>query len=133
MPSRNVELAREGLKAFNSGDTETLEALMADDVVAIIPREMPNDGVYEGRDGFWRMLSQWTEPWEEFRSEPLDFIEVGDQVVVPVRSTGRGRGSGIEVEAEQAHRFELRDGRMIRWQLYATLDDALADARAQRA
>jgi ketosteroid isomerase-like protein len=125
MVEENVELARTGLEAFNRGDLETVFSLLDPEVVAFIPVELPNEGTYYGHDGFRQMLQQWNEPWEEFEVEPEDFIARGDHVVVPVRQRARGRGSGIEVEARLAYVFEIRNARLVRWELYADRREAL--------
>jgi ketosteroid isomerase-like protein len=130
MSERNLQLARDGLAAFNRGDFDALDAVLADDVVAVVPAGMPNEGTYEGREGYWLMLRHWIEAWEDFRAEAHDFIAIGDHVVVPVRQVGRGRGSGVEVSAEMAYLLELRDGLLVRWQLCLDREEALAAARA---
>jgi hypothetical protein len=45
-------------------------------------------------------LREWMEPdaFEEQRVEPLDFRVKGDKVLVREHVTGRGAGSGIEVD-----------------------------------
>jgi ketosteroid isomerase-like protein len=43
-----------------------------------------------------------------------EFIEAGDQVVVAVRYSGRGRGSGIEFDATTYDVYALRDGVCVR-------------------
>ena len=41
-------------------------------------------------------------------------------MVVLARYIGRGRGSGVEIHQEGAHVFELRDGKVIRLEIYAS-------------
>jgi hypothetical protein len=41
--------------------------------------------VYQGREGVIQAFREWLEPFSEYYIEPLDFIEVGDRVVVPHR------------------------------------------------
>ena len=38
-----------------------------------------------------------SDVWEEIRFEPLDFVDVGERVVVVERLVGKGKGSGVEV------------------------------------
>jgi ketosteroid isomerase-like protein len=127
-----LDLARRGFEALNSGNLEALFALVADDVVAVVPSPFANDGVYRGSDGFRLMTDQWLEAWGEFHAEPLDFIEVGDAVVVPVRQTGTGRGSGVEVAADLVYLFRSRDGLMVEWHLFREVGEALAYARGEQ-
>ena len=130
MSASQLDLVRKGFAAYNGGDIEGLLELMADDVVATIPSGMPNDGVYRGRDGFLEMLDHWQEAWEEFRIEPIEFIEHDDVVIVPIRQFGRGRGSGIETEMELTQMLRVREGRFVEWRLCWNPAEALAHARA---
>jgi ketosteroid isomerase-like protein len=43
----------------------------------------------------------------------------GDLVVVLARYTGRGKGSGVEVDTEGAHVWTLRDGKAVRLEIFA--------------
>jgi ketosteroid isomerase-like protein len=67
--------------------------------------------VYEGHDGIRRFYSEVRDVWESYVWEPEEIVEVGSDVVVLLRSTARGRGSGVEVERETAMVWSLRDGR----------------------
>jgi ketosteroid isomerase-like protein len=68
---------------------------------------------------------EWLESFSEYYNEPLDFIEVGDRVVVPNRQWGIGSTSGIPVEDEVTWVYEIRDNQMARLDEYDTLDEAL--------
>jgi ketosteroid isomerase-like protein len=130
VPASQLDLVRKAFAAYNRGDIDDLLELMAEDVVAVIPSGLPNDGIYHGRDGFLEMLGAWEEAWEEFRIEPIEFIEEGDAVIVPIRQFGRGRGSGIETEMELTQLMRVRSGRFVQWRLCWDRAEALAHARA---
>jgi ketosteroid isomerase-like protein len=76
-------------------------------------------------------LRMWLSEWEEWRAEAEDFLEFGDQVVVLASYYGRGRGSGIELRQEGAHVFQLRDGKVVRLEIFATRKRALESVRAK--
>jgi uncharacterized protein len=87
-------------------------------------------GVYrDARDPNPR-LQMWLSEWENWRAEADEYLEVGDQVVVLARYYGRGKGSGIELEQEGAHVFQLRDGKVVRLEIFATRKRALESVRA---
>jgi ketosteroid isomerase-like protein len=44
-----------------------------------------------------------------------------------VHQSGRGRASGVEVEARLAHVWTVRDGRAVRWEAIPDADLALRD------
>jgi ketosteroid isomerase-like protein len=63
--------------------------------------------------------------WEVRRLDPEEFIDAGDSVVVLIHEYRRGRGSGIEVEAETAMVFKVRKRRVVRMQGYMDRGRAL--------
>jgi hypothetical protein len=63
--------------------------------------------------------------------ENLDYIEVGECVLVPSRQWGIGAGSGARVEIELTTLYELRDGRIKRIHQYDSTEEAL-EAAGQR-
>ena len=57
--------------------------------------------------------------------EPLAVDSLGDdRYLVTVRTAGKGRGSGIELEGDIGHIVTLRAGRVERLDTYYRLDDA---------
>jgi ketosteroid isomerase-like protein len=129
VPNEPLDIARRGIEAYNRGDVDAVFELAADDVEFVVPDSMANSGTYVGREGFESMMRQWEEAWDEFRVEIVDLIEEGDAVVVSVTQYGRGRGSGIETQMRAAHLMRFRDGRLSRWRLCESTDEALRQVR----
>ena len=65
---------------------------------------------------------------EKLRVLGDEFRDLGDRVLVLGRVKGRGRGSGVEVEAPLAIIFDFRDGKMSRSKAYLDHDEALRAA-----
>jgi ketosteroid isomerase-like protein len=80
--------------AFNRGDVEALVQMAHPDI------ELVRAGGMSSVKGV-AALREWMEPdaIEEQRAEPLDFRVKGDKVLVREHVTGRGAGSGIEIDA----------------------------------
>ena len=57
-----------------------------------------------------------------------EIIDAGDRVVVAIRMSGRGRGSGIDVEANWFHVLTARDDKAVRIAWYASRAEALEAA-----
>jgi ketosteroid isomerase-like protein len=127
MSQENVEIVRRAYDASLRSDWNSLSELVD-----------PNfefrgtvGGLEEGRIA--RGAQQFMEvfekedldAWEERRFEPEDFIDAGDCVVVLQREYRRGRGSGVELEAETAVVFEVRGGRVVLIQGYMDRAEAL--------
>jgi ketosteroid isomerase-like protein len=66
---------------------------------------------YRGHDGVRRYLGSMAAEFEDVRAEPVELIDAGgEQVVSPVRISGRGKGSGAPVELTLISVGWLRNG-----------------------
>jgi ketosteroid isomerase-like protein len=130
MSSENVQFVQRMLVAYLSGDEETMRASITPEGEVHGAPGIVNSGTYHGYEGFRQWISQWEEAWGEVDYELGEPIELGETfVILPVRVTGRGAGSGLEVDSEFGWLYEVRDGKMARFHVYATLDGGLEAAR----
>ncbi len=67
-----------------------------------------------GIEGAMRNRNQWLEIWEEHRFDLKEVVEDGDNVVVLVHITARGRASGINVDFRLYAQFTVQDNKVIR-------------------
>jgi ketosteroid isomerase-like protein len=121
MSVENVERVRGTYAAYERGD---LDAVVADLHPDVLAWAHPIGEKYEGREGFLRFIANWTEQFEEFQQIPEEFIDAGDRVVVRIFQKGRGKGSGVPVEAHFWLVHLLDGGKSRRVDLYD--DEALA-------
>lgn len=130
MPSQNVACVLRIFDAVNAGDVQTAVAELADDAVVDFSRShSPYRGIYEGRAEIERFWSSWVGDWERLSWSAEAISEVPpDRVVLVNHLTGRGRGSGIEIDARGGHVWEVADGRVRRMALFQTLEDAQRNA-----
>jgi uncharacterized protein len=117
MSQESVDIVRNVLAAWNRDDHESVLALLDPEVVFDASRRLINPKTHVGTKGRLQMLADRDEVWESFRTEPLEFIDAGDRVVVVGRWVGKGKGSGIEVDQPIAHIFTVHDRRVVRWEL----------------
>jgi ketosteroid isomerase-like protein len=83
-------------------------------------------GVYRGHTRVRRLMADYAEAWEDLAFEADRFIDAGDgRVIVALRARGKGRGSGAVVEAKAAYVVTLRNGKVVRLELFQALDEAL--------
>jgi ketosteroid isomerase-like protein len=78
---------------------------------------MPEGGEWRGYEGFVRFGTAQMEAFSEMWVQPLEFIDVGEHVVVPVKLGGRARHTGIEVEFSTVHVWTLRHGKAVRLEM----------------
>jgi uncharacterized protein len=134
MSEENMEVVRRGYEALNSGDVNRalelfdpeVEVHLAQDAGTVLGLDF--DETYYGVDGFLAFLRRFSEAWREFRWEPQDYIDAGDQVVVFIRMFAVGKESGIEIDQPMAHLCTMRDGKLVRhetfWERRAALKAA---------
>jgi ketosteroid isomerase-like protein len=136
MSQHNVEIVREVMSmadaALNSDPGESLEdltqrldKLVATDAQIDMSRRVFNPDVYQGRAGLLRLLEEIREVWDEFRVTPERFVDAGDRVVVVENIRGRGKTSGVQVEARSASIWTLRDDRVVHMQTRYQPQEAL--------
>ena len=117
MSQENVEVVRGVYAATNRGDRERALGFAHPEIVIDATRRVFNPTTYVGMEGLRRMLADMDEVWEEFRTEPLEFIDAGDRVVVVGHLVGKGKASGVEVRQPIARIWTVRDGRIVRAEL----------------
>jgi ketosteroid isomerase-like protein len=129
MSQENVEIVRSVLAAISAGDRDKALAFADPEIVVDMTRNVFNPATYVGISGLQRMIADMDETWEEIHTEPYEYIDAGDRVVVIGQLVGRGKGSGVEVERPTAHVWTVRNGRVVRWVLnYTNRSEALEAA-----
>ena len=134
LTERNVALLREAYESMGQEgvDDDAVWDLISEHVEIRDRPEAPDPQVYHGREGAREALASSDETFEEFTLEPKDVIGVGSShVVIVLKMTGRGRGSGVPVEEEIAHLWTVEDGKAVAMQVYSDPQDALRDARTE--
>ena len=125
MAEANVEALRRGYEALNRGDLSVVLELLDPEIEWHEPEPSPDAGTHTGRDSFERFFHSWIDSFDGFRVEPEQVVESGDRLIAVVHQSGRGRASGIQVDARLAHVWTVQDGRAIRWEAVADPEDAL--------
>jgi predicted ester cyclase len=137
MKEANKAVIRQHFAALAAGDADAFAATHAPDgrnhaAAPFDLSEWPSDGKPYGPDEARSTLVWLREGLPDLRAEVEELLAEGDQVVAWVRLTGTQRGPGGPVEAasgrfvdvRHAHRFKLRDGRII--EHWAVRDDLRA-------
>ena len=125
MSKENVEIVRGFADAYNRGAFDSAFEYLH-----------PNIKVrgYEGRTERGRDLAiegfmGWREDWDSFTSELEEFIDLGsDRAVVIFRNRGRGKRSGVEIDARTGEIWGFKDGKVSELILYRNPQEALEAA-----
>jgi ketosteroid isomerase-like protein len=123
MSEENVELTRRAYAMFASGDLSGVSALFAADAEIAIAG---GDDRRRGPDGFRQAVEETREVFEDYRVEPERFIDAGDAVIVPVRISAQGKGSGVRLEARIVHAWRVAAGKVVQGGMYPSEGEALA-------
>ena len=128
MTDENLKLVSSAYEALNRGDVEVVVDLCEPDFELDMSQRVFNPTTYEGHDGIRRFYREVREVWEEFRWDPEALHDAGDRVVAVLRSYGRGRASGVEIDRQVAMVWTVREGRASALQFYLDPGEALKAA-----
>ena len=124
--SRTVRLNAD---AFNRRDFRALLLSYHPEAEFRAPRALAESNIlqtsYRGYEGFVAFFREWLSAWGDYRMRPLEFIDLGDRVVVFDEIVGRGAGSGAPLIQEHALVLSMEDGRVILSQEYFDPAEAL--------
>jgi uncharacterized protein len=120
MSQENVEIVR----GFLLLDVDEALTYVDPGVVWNPIEELPS----QGHDAVRASLARWKAEWDDYELVPEEFVDMGDRVVATVRLRGRGRGSGVEIDARFYEVFALRGGRIVRMDQFAERSQAVEAA-----
>jgi ketosteroid isomerase-like protein len=126
----NVEFLRSGYEALQRGDLESFTALARERLGPDFEFHHVWDGrVFKGFEGVMEWISDTRETWAEYSQVVEEIAELGeDDVLVVVRISGRGGGSGVPVAQELAVVWRFEDGMAVEARSYTSREEALAAA-----
>jgi ketosteroid isomerase-like protein len=127
MSEENVEIIRGMFDAWNRRDFAAAQAAWAPEIEIEMSVEGIIDGTYRGYDGLAEVMRFWGA-FAEFRSDIREARSVRDKVFITVHHFGRGKSSGIEVDMENWQVFTLRNGQIVKYEVYADRQKALEAA-----
>jgi ketosteroid isomerase-like protein len=132
IPPDLASLLHELLRAYRDADVEWLLEHTDPNIVITQIAELPGARTYRGCEGFVDALLDWPLQWQDFQVEPLRLFAVGDDHIV-IDSINRGRPASmdIEVEAEIVFLMRWRDRLLTDWNIFMTVDEAVAAAQAR--
>jgi ketosteroid isomerase-like protein len=117
MSRENVELVRRVYVLLDQGDA-AVWGLVPPGFVLDFSRRPINPVVLRGPE----QMRAWyerevAEIWEGGRTglQPEELIEAGDKVLAFVRTSGRGKASGVPVEVHVWNVWTFRDGKPVEW------------------
>jgi ketosteroid isomerase-like protein len=134
--SRNVELMRNGLEAFSSGDLDRAVAEMSPEIewhVAFHLPDLPADKkVFRGREEVRTLFEAFRSVWDELTVEIEEIhYDVAPMFLARVRFRGRGGVSGVEVDRVLYYVAEVENDMLRVLRPFDELEEARAAARLE--
>jgi len=118
MSQENVEVCKRALDLINrlgptAGVEAALEYVDPEGVMESAIVSGAEGNTYRGHDGFRASAAESEEAFEELRSTPKEFRDLGDRVLMLGHVLVRGRESGAVVESQIGFLWTLRRRRMV--------------------
>jgi ketosteroid isomerase-like protein len=130
MSQENVEIVRRIYDGWSRGDFSAGTNLMAPDFEWQQHDEAVEPGSHRGAS-IGGAIRKIFEVYDDFRVEPEEYVDAGDQVVVIARNRATGRGSGVELDQRFAFVWTVQQGKLVRLQVFEDRRDALEAAGLQ--
>src|SRR3954466_15300119 len=125
MSQENVDRLRGAYEGLNRGAAD-LDLLAPNFELHQASSIIDPAGVFHGPGAILDVVAELEEAFENFRAEAEQLIEApGGEIVVLVRASGRGRGSGAERDNHFAHVWTFRGAKAVRMVVYEEQAEAL--------
>lgn len=128
----NTSLVRQAYEHFTSGNIQALLNLFSDQIDWQLPemKNVPFAGKRRGREQVGQFFATLDKEQQVVQFEPKEFVATGDTVVALGHYAWRVKSTGQKFEADWAHVFTVRDGRVVSFREYT--DTAAAVAAYQK-
>ena len=128
MSQENVEVVRRAVEAYEREGLDGSMRYYAPEVEWTTTDVAIERATYRGHDGVRRFFGTLDEQFDDLRFDVEELIDAGDQVIVTIRTGGRGRASGAPVDGTWSYVCSLRDGMIYRVRTYSERAEALEAA-----
>lgn len=123
-----MEIVKRLIDAFNQRDVGAFVALTTADFEWSTSVMAVEGELFWGREGIETYFERMSDVWEEFRGLADEYRDLGQRVLWLGRIEGRGRGSGVPVDAPLDMLFDLRGGKVSRMRSFLDHGEALRAA-----
>jgi hypothetical protein len=133
----NLELAEQAIATINEAYAkddiapwrELVETTFDPEVVLESGSTAFTEGEWRGMEGAIGFVANQMEVLKEMWMRLDEFIDVDeDRFIVAITFGGQARHTAIPVELHPFHVLTLRNGKLLRWQVFQTRDEALEAA-----
>lgn len=116
----NIEVIRELYRAFREKDYDAFLKITTEDLEWIQNEGFPGGATRKGASEVIEAVFQANDNnWESFAYKIEQFLNASNSVIVIGSYTGNNRISGKSMSAAAAHIYDLRDGKVCRFRMFA--------------
>jgi ketosteroid isomerase-like protein len=128
MSDQNVNIVQQAYADFKKGNIEGVLQVLADNIQWELPqiKGVPFSGKRAGRSAVGNFFAIVNENQESLIFEPREFIANNEQVVATGFYRWRVKTTGKQFEAEFAHIFTIREGKVTKFVEYMDTAAVLA-------
>ena len=127
----NIKVVQELYQAFREQDYDTFSRLSTEDIEWIQNEGFPNGATYKGASAVIEgVFKANNDKWSNFAYHAEEILDAGNSVIVIGKYSGRDRLSGKSMSAAAAHIYDLHDGKIARFRMFAdtkSIWNAMAD------
>jgi uncharacterized protein len=126
----NIEVVKELYRAFREQDYDAFVSITTEDIEWIQNEGFPGGATYNGASAVIEgVFKANNDKWEGFAYHIEDILDAGNSIVVIGKYSGRNRISRKPMSAAAAHIYDLREGKVCRFRMFAdtkTIWDAMS-------
>jgi uncharacterized protein len=128
MSQENVDTVLRMYEAFRRRDTDAVLAAYDPDIEWNMEGYVGWVGKrsYRGVEGVQEFFRDWLQDFDNYTSDALDPLDLGDRVLFTVHDRAQGKGSGVTIERYHAQVWTFRDGLVLRIEVFDDREAALA-------
>ena len=127
-----TDLIRRAHEAANARDLNAFLTVMSEDIHTD-SRMASIEGGYRGHEGVRRWWAQLFDVFPDYSNEILEIEERGDGAIVKLRSLAHGALSDTPLEETVWQAFQVREGEISWWSIFASRDEAVGALQARQA
>lgn len=126
----NIEVIKELYRAFRERNYNAFLSICTEDLEWIQNEGFPGGATYKGASAVITGVFQANnDKWSGFAYHIEEILDAGNSVIVIGKYSGRDRISGKSMSAAAAHIYDLREGKVCRFRMFAdtkTIWDAMS-------
>jgi ketosteroid isomerase-like protein len=117
--SENIDVVRLATAAFNRGGfDDVVDRFALPEYEWHSAEGVPGGGAHRGREAVKSFVREYLGSWRSYSLEEEQLVEVGDRVLALVHVRAEGKASGVVLDVEVAYVHTLRDGRLLRTDVF---------------